>query len=129
MRTLSFMRPGLRRAVFGGLVAAMLVFSMVTFPSVRATADSLLQTFRARSVLFLPVEMNRLQQLRNLRSDPTTLFVSKPEVVGTPKQTPVNSVDEDIAQLEGGLGLRPHRHLPRIEFPPLAAHRHQHRQR
>ena len=42
METLSFIRPGQRRALFSGLAAAMLVMSMVVFPSVRAAADSLL---------------------------------------------------------------------------------------
>ena len=38
-------------------------------------------------------------------------------------------IDFGFAQLEDGIDDRSHRHLPRIEFFPLAAHRDQHQQR
>jgi Putative zinc-finger len=98
MQSLSFIRPGQRRALFSGLAAAMLVLSMAVFPSVRAAADSLLQTFRAKSVLFVPVDTSRLQQLSKLRTDPTALFMTKPSIVGEKKYMPVNSLDEAAAK-------------------------------
>ncbi|MFL5732301.1 MAG: anti-sigma factor family protein [Chloroflexia bacterium] len=100
MPTLSFIRPGQRRGLFSGLAAAMLVLSLVAFPSVRAAADSLLQTFRAKSVIFVPVDTARLQQLASLSTDPTALFLSKPSVVGTEKTTPTGSAAE-AARLAG----------------------------
>src|SRR5205814_10458642 len=81
MQPLSFIRPWQRRTLFSGLAAAMLVLSMVAFPSVRAAADSLLQSFRAKSVLFLPVDVQRLKQLASLSTDPTALFITKPAIV------------------------------------------------
>src|SRR5437763_812501 len=103
METLSFIRPRQRRALFSGLTAAMLVLSMVVFPSVRAAADSLLQSFRAKSVLFLPVDTDRLRQLASLSADPTALFITKPSIVGEEKSRAVSSVDEAA----GPVGFKP----------------------
>jgi hypothetical protein len=94
MQTLSFIRPGRRRAVFSGLAAAILILSVAVFPSVGAVADSLLQSFRAKSVLFVPVDQTRLQQLSALGTDPTSLFLSKPSVVGKANTTVAGSLDE-----------------------------------
>ncbi len=41
----------------------------------------------------------------------------------------LDPVNQHVHQFERRLGLAPHRHLPRVELGPLAAHRHQHRQR
>jgi hypothetical protein len=98
MQTLA--RPGLRRAIFSTLTAAALLASLFAFPSLRAAADSLLQTFRAQSVVFLPIQSDRLQQLRDLSTDPTALFLTQPEVVGTPKYMVVGSF-EDAAKAVG----------------------------
>jgi hypothetical protein len=103
MQPLSFIRPWQRRTLFSGLAAAMLVLTMVVFPSVRAAADSLLQSFRAKSVLFLPVDTERLRQLASLSSDPTALFITKPSIVGEEKSREVGSVDEAA----GAVGFKP----------------------
>ncbi len=93
MQSLAFTRPGSRRVIFSTLVTAALVISFITVPALRAAADSLLQTFRARSVVFLPVDSARMQQLSDLGTDPTALFLSKPVIVGSPKTTVVASAD------------------------------------
>jgi hypothetical protein len=94
MQTYSLKRSGPRRAIFSGAAAALLLLSMLAFPSMRAAADQFLQSFRANSVMFLPVDANRLQQLEQANFDPSTLFLSKPEIVGTPKSDKVGSTGE-----------------------------------
>lgn len=100
MSTLIPMRQGRRRALFSTLVAAAVLFSFISFPALRAAADSLLQTFRAKSVVFVPVNADQLRRLSSLYSDPTALFITQPTIVGTPKSTTVAS-DKEAAQLAG----------------------------
>ncbi len=100
MQVISPMRQSKRRALFSGLVAAMLLLSFISVPALRAAADSLLQTFRVKSVVFVPVDAARMQQLGSLLSDPTSLFITVPTIVGTPKATKVSSVAE-AARLAG----------------------------
>lgn len=103
MQTLASMSSGPRRALFSGLAAALLIVSMVAFPSMRAAADEFLQTFRAKQVIFMPVETSRLQQLQNANIDPASLFISKPQVVGEQKQETVSSLNEAA----GKVGFQP----------------------
>jgi len=99
-RTWIPMRPGSRRALFSGLAAALVVLSFISFPTLRAAADSLLQTFRVQSVVFVPVNADRIKQLSGILSDPTSLFISQPSVVGTPNSSRFGSVQE-AAQAAG----------------------------
>lgn len=94
MQSLTFLHSGSRRALASGLAAAMLILSFVAFPSVRAAADGFLQTFRAQSVIFLPVDMARLQQIQNAGGSLETMFITKPQIVGNPTTTQVNSADK-----------------------------------
>jgi hypothetical protein len=90
-----------RRLVYTGLAAA-LVLSMVVFPSVRATADQFLQSFRAQSVVFVPVTSDRVGQLQALGDyDPSRLFVSKPEITGGVNQPQTVTSIEEAAKLAG----------------------------
>ncbi|MGH2484640.1 MAG: hypothetical protein ACRDHE_01380, partial [Ktedonobacterales bacterium] len=50
---------------------------------VRAAADSLLQVFRASSVVYVTVSPQRVQELQNLSADQNTLFLSPPRQVGS----------------------------------------------
>ncbi len=70
-----------RKMAFAGLAVA-LVASMVAFPSVRVAADQILQTFRAQSVVFVPVDASKVSQLQSLNLDPTDLFVTEPTITG-----------------------------------------------
>jgi len=94
------MRPGSRRALFSAFAVALVVLSFVSFPTLRAAADSLLQTFRVQSVVFVPVNADRIKQLSGILSDPTSLFISQPSVVGTPNSSRFGSVQE-AAQAAG----------------------------
>lgn len=94
MQTLSFVRPSRRPALVSGLIAAMLVLSLAAFPSMRAAADEFLQSFRAKSMMFVPVDQSRIQQIMQATGDPTTLFLTAPEVIGNPRNIKVNSLDE-----------------------------------
>lgn len=94
MQTLSFARPSRRPALVSGLIAAMLIFSLVAFPSMRAAADEFLQSFRAKSLMFVPVDQSRIKEIMQATGNPTDLFLSPPEVVGNPQTIKVNSLDE-----------------------------------
>jgi len=100
MRSVIPIRQSRRHALFSGLVAALVLLSFISIPTLRAAADSLLQTFRVKSVVFVPVDSDRMKQLGSLLSDPTSLFITQPTIVGTPKATKVSSVNE-AAQLAG----------------------------
>lgn len=81
MQTISDYSARRRKMAFAGL-AVTLVASMVAFPSVRAAADQFLQTFRAQSVVFVPVDASKISQLQALNFDPTELFVTEPTITG-----------------------------------------------
>jgi hypothetical protein len=74
---------GPRRRIAGGIVAALLALSLL-LPPVRAAADQLLQIFRVRTVMFVPLNPERLQQLEDLDFDAQTLFVAEPTIVNQP---------------------------------------------
>ncbi|MDQ6695115.1 MAG: anti-sigma factor [Chloroflexota bacterium] len=100
MRTFTQVRRGHRGTLFAGGFAALVLVSLFAFPSFRAAADTLLQSFRAKSVVFVPVSADRLQQLRGLATDPTALFIGKPSIVGASSNTEVKSYS-DAARLAG----------------------------
>lgn len=88
-----------RQPLFAGLAAAAVAMSLLLFPAVRAAADQLLQVFRVRNVMFMPISPDRIAQLESLNFDEETLFVAKPTVVNNPAPPrTVGSVDE-AAQL------------------------------
>jgi hypothetical protein len=102
MQTIANRNPrlGMRRAVFSGLVA-MMVLSFLAFPAVRATADQLLQIFRATSNRFVEVNAGRLKQLQAMQFDTSTLFLSSPHFeAGSMQQTKVATLN-DAAKLAG----------------------------
>ncbi len=71
-----------RRSAVGGAVAAALLLVVLLVPGARAAAGSLLQVFRAQSVVYVSVSPNRVQQLQNLNVDANALFISKPKQIG-----------------------------------------------
>lgn len=84
MHTVQYLSTGPRRRIVGGVAAAMMAVSLLLLPPVRAAADQLLQIFRVRTVLFMPLDPERLQQLEDLNFDAQTLFVAEPEIVNQP---------------------------------------------
>jgi hypothetical protein len=95
-----------RRTAISGFVALMLVAGLLMLPSARAAADAFLQSFRAQSIVFVPVDASRLEQLAQTKLDPSTLFLSMPRVVGTPTTSHVASASE-AAGLTGFQPLQP----------------------
>jgi hypothetical protein len=71
-----------RRSAVGSAVAAALLLVVLLVPPARATAGSLLQIFRAQSVVFVSVSPNRAQQVQNLQVDANALFISQPKRIG-----------------------------------------------
>jgi hypothetical protein len=89
-----------RRGTFAALAAVIALASLLALPPVRAAADQLLSVFRVQKVVFVPVDRERIEQLRNLKVDPSTLFVGKPEHSdGAPPQTAATAAE--AAQLAG----------------------------
>ncbi|HVG00885.1 MAG TPA: hypothetical protein VND68_13685, partial [Chloroflexia bacterium] len=79
MQTIATQRAGFRRALLSGL-AATLVLTSLAFPSVRAAADQILQTFRAQSAVFVGVDASRVDQILAMNVNPSSLFLGPPEV-------------------------------------------------
>lgn len=83
-----------RRNVLGSVAVAAVALSLLLFPPVRAAADQLLQSFRVQSVMFVPTDMERIQQLEELDFDENTLFVAEPTLVNQP------APDREVASLD-----------------------------
>lgn len=95
MHNINHVSTGSRRRFVGGFAAVMLALSMLLLPPVRAAADQFLQIFRVRSVMFVPLDPARLQQLEDLDFDAQTLFVAEPQIINQPAEPrAVESVDQ-----------------------------------
>lgn len=70
-----------RRSAIAAAVAAALALSLLV-PGIRAAADSLLQVFRANSVVYITISPQRVQELENLQAYQSTLFLSPPQQIG-----------------------------------------------
>lgn len=86
MHTFQHLSTGPRRRIVGGVASAMLAISLLLLPPVRAAADQVLQIFRVRTVMFMPLDPARLQQLEELDFDAETLFVAEPTIVNQPAE-------------------------------------------
>lgn len=76
-----------RRASVGSALAAALLLVVLLVPGVRAAAASLLQVFRAQSVVYVSVSPSRVQQLQSLSVDAHALFISEPKRIGAAPTT------------------------------------------
>jgi hypothetical protein len=83
-----------RQSAVGSAVAAALLLVVLLVPPARAAAGSLLQIFRAQSVVYVSVSPNRVQQVQNLQVDANALFISQPKQIGAaPSVQQADSVD------------------------------------
>ena len=95
MQTFSFANPARRPALAPGLLAALIVLSLVAFPPARTAADTFLQSFRANSLMFVSVHQSCIQEIIQASGDPSTLFLEHtPGGVGQPKNVTASSLDE-----------------------------------
>lgn len=76
-----------RRSAMGSAIAAALLLVVLLVPGVRAAAASLLQVFRAQSVVYVSVSPSRIQQLKSLSVDAHALFISPPKRLGAAPTT------------------------------------------
>lgn len=74
------------RGLAATVAAVCLLLSLLVFPPIRAAADQLLQIFRVRQVLFVPISDERMEQLKGLDFDASTLFVGEPETLDEPTE-------------------------------------------
>jgi Putative zinc-finger len=89
-----------RRSWLAGVAAIVAILSLLALPPVRAAADQLLSVFRVQKVVFMPIDPDRVEQLKALNLNGNTLFVGKPQMNDrTPPRT-VASADE-AAQAAG----------------------------
>jgi len=89
-----------RRSWLAGIAAIVVILSLLALPPVRAAADQLLSVFRVQKVVFMPIDPNRVEQLKALNLNHDALFIGKPQVSDrTPPRT-VASADE-AAQAAG----------------------------
>jgi hypothetical protein len=85
----------MRRGLFAGLAAIVMLVSLLALPPVRAAADQLLQIFRVQKIMFVPISPERIEELRKLNFDGGTLFVGKPKLTNQPAEPrTVASADE-----------------------------------
>lgn len=105
MQTIATPRAGVRRALFSGL-AATLVLTSLAFPSVRAAADQILQTFRAQSAVFVGVDARRIDQILAMNVNPSSLFLGPPEVSAGTMQSMMVA---DYQEAAGIVGFTPER--------------------
>jgi hypothetical protein len=75
-----------RRGLFAGMAAIMAIVALLTLPPVRVAANQLLQIFRVQKVMFMPISPERIEQLKQLDFDGSTLFVGKPKIVNQPAE-------------------------------------------
>lgn len=109
MSSLSFMGRRRWAALAATLVAAL---ALLALPPVRAAADQLLQVFRVRTVVFIPVSEDRIRQLESLDFDENTLFIAEPEVVNTPAEPRTFATAEEAAAAAGLAALEQPTDLP-----------------
>jgi len=89
-----------RRSWLAGVAAIVAILGLLALPPVRAAADQLLSVFRVQKVVFMPIDPNRIEQLKALNLNGDTMFVGKPQMSDrTPPRT-VASADE-AAQAAG----------------------------
>jgi hypothetical protein len=95
-RPMTINRMGRRGlSAVAGLVLAI---ALLALPPVQAAADQLLKVFRVQSVVFVPVDRDRMRELEQLDFDEKTLFVAEPTVVVDPGEpTEVASAAEASA--------------------------------
>jgi hypothetical protein len=107
MDTFHRFSTGSQRRIVGGVGVLMLAVSLLLLPPVRAAADQVLQIFRVRTVLFLPLNPERLQQLEALNFDEQTLFVAEPEIVNQPAPPRAVASVAEAAPLVGFMPRQP----------------------
>lgn len=98
-----------RRGWLAAAATLVVLLGLLALPPVRAAADQLLQIFRVQQIVFVPISTERIEELRDLNIDPSSLFVGEPEVIGTPSEPrEVASIDEasaaagfSVAQING----------------------------
>lgn len=103
-----------RRAI-GAVGALALAVALLALPPVQAAADQLLKVFRVQSVVFVPVDQDRIRELEQLDFDSSTLFVSEPTVVGG-EQAPVSAASAAEASALAGFTVAE----PALASPPLS---------
>ncbi len=85
---------GPRRTAFAAIATLIAAFSLLALPPVRAAANELLDVFRVKSVVFVPISEDRVRELQNLNFDRKSLFLSQPEFEGKAEPRAVASAAE-----------------------------------
>ncbi len=106
--TMTISRGWTRRITL--LAAALVAVALLALPPVQAAADQLLKIFRVQSVVFVPVDRDRLRELEQLDFDASTLFVAEPTTVVDPGEPVTVATADEAAAMVG---------FPVIQ-PPLA---------
>jgi hypothetical protein len=90
----------------GGL-AVGLVVALFAFPSVRASAQAMLDLFRVRKFSAIPFDASRLDKLRELESDRTFMVFDRKEVIRDPGAPQVVTSTEAASAAAGFTVARP----------------------
>ena len=90
-----------------GALAVGLVVSLFVFPSVRVSAQAMLDLFRVRKFSAIPFDPSRLDKLRSLESNQTFLVFDHTEVVREPGAPQVVSSTEAASAAAGFTVARP----------------------
>jgi hypothetical protein len=85
----------LPRPLLAGLAGLLLVFGLLSVPGVSTAAEQLLQIFRVRNSVFVPVDQDRVQELIKTGLLRQKIFARLPEISGaTTPPRPVTSLKE-----------------------------------
>jgi hypothetical protein len=95
-----------------------LAIALLALPPVQAAADQLLKVFRVQSVVFVPVNRERMQELEQLNFDESTLFVAEPTVVTDPGEPAAVAGPAEASTLAGFTVAE-----PALPGAPAAEHR------
>jgi hypothetical protein len=83
------------------LAVAAVAAVLLALPPVQAAADQLLKIFRVQSVVFVPIDGDRMRELEQLNFDGTTLFVAEPKLVNDPGEPQTVATADEAAALVG----------------------------
>ena len=95
------MNQPLMRRIASATAGVAVAATLFAFPPVRAAADSFLQMFRARNVVFVQFDPDRAEQLRDLNLNGRSLFLNEPTPLREPAEPQTVATTAEAAVLAG----------------------------
>jgi len=100
------------RPAFGAVIAVAVVAALFMFPSVRVSAQAMLDMFRVRNFAAVEFDPERSSKLRDLKEDNPVLLFGRPEVIQEPGEARTVATPEAAGAI-AGIDVRTPSELPR----------------